>query len=86
MSARKTLAGGAASGTRITSSEGGADGPGGTDAGMSLPGLIELVEQALDLADTMGLTFVGLDLCSAREKLKDAKALEGPPELPDTGN
>lgn len=36
--------------------------------------LIALVESALNTADAMGLPFVGLDLCSALEKLQELQA------------
>lgn len=36
--------------------------------------LIALVERALNAADGMGLPFVGLDLCSALDKLKELQA------------
>jgi len=38
-------------------------------ASPDLAGLIVSVERALDVADTLDLTFVGLDLCSALERL-----------------
>jgi hypothetical protein len=40
-------------------------------------GIVDLtgrIEQALKLADDMGLTFVSIDLCSAMERLKDIGA------------
>lgn len=47
--------------------------------GRAAPDLIALVEQALELADAAGLTFVSIDLCSALERLK-AIADTAPPE------
>jgi hypothetical protein len=36
--------------------------------------LTVLIEQALELADDLGLTFASIDLCSAMERLKDIGA------------
>jgi hypothetical protein len=43
----------------------------GADDCGSAADLIALVQQALDVADAKGFIFVGIDLCSALERLKE---------------
>lgn len=50
-----------------------------------LAGLIVLVERSLESADALGLPFVGLDLCSALEKLNELKESQYPTETMPSG-
>ena len=80
MDVKKTLIVGEAGDFETASSQGEEDRATATDASEGLPELIALVERALDTADAMGLAFVGLDLCSALEKLNEQRASLYPSE------
>ncbi len=54
---------------------------GSPDERECLPELIALVERALNTADSIGLPFVGLDLDSALEKLKQLQASLDSPDF-----
>lgn len=84
MDVKKTLIVGETGGLETASLQGSADYA--TDARDCLSELIVLVERALDTADTMGLPFVGLDLCSALEKLNEHWASLYPSEDLQTGD
>ena len=49
------------------------------DHGKSLAVLIALVQEALETSDAIGLPLVGIDLCTALEKLKALPEPDGPP-------
>ncbi len=86
MDVKKTLIVGETGGLETASLQGSADRACATDASECLSELIALVERALDTADTMGLPFVGLDLCSALEKLNEHRASLYPSENLQTGD
>lgn len=48
------------------------------DHGKSLAVLIALVQEALETSDAIGLPLVGIDLCTALEKLKALPEPHGP--------